>query len=121
ARFPARPMRRIRITATDPWMADGPEVLALAELLVLAQGRNVAIEARVASSSSRNAPRAWTRANLIDMITPLGLPVAPQPGGAPGYHSAVAARADEAKWIQVELPEAIGIDEIRLVPARVRE
>ena len=121
ARFPARPVRRIRLTATDPWMADGPEVLALAELLVLAQGRNVAIEARVASSSSRNAPRAWTRANLIDMITPLGLPVAPQPGGAPGYHSAVAARADEAKWIQVELPEATGIDEIRLVPARVRE
>lgn len=121
ARFAPRPVRRVRFTATDPWTADGPEVLALAELLVLAQGRNVAVEARVGSSSSRNAPRAWTRANLVDMVTPLGLPVAPQPGGVPGYHSAVAAHADEVKWIQLELPETAGIEEIRLVPARVRE
>ena len=121
ARFPPRPVRRVRFTATDPWTADGPEVLALAELLVLAQGRNVAVEARVDSSSSRSAPRAWTRANLVDMVTPLGLPVAPQAGGSPGYHSTVAARADEPKWIQLELPETAAIDEIRLVPARVRE
>ncbi len=120
-RFSPRPILKVRLTATEPWTADGPEVLALAEMMVMAAHRNVALEARVDSSSSRNAPRAWTRANLTDMITPLGLPQAPQAGGMPGFHSAVAARAEEVKWITLELPEPATLDEVRLVPVRLRE
>ncbi len=118
ARFAPRKVKRARLTATEPWTADGPEVLGLAEMLVLSGNLNPAIGGRVSSSSSRNAPRAWTRSNLIDMATPLGLPVAPQAGGTPGFHSAVAARADEVKWIQLELPEVLPLEEIRLIPVR---
>ncbi len=121
ARFEPRTVKRIRFTATDPWSVDGPEILAMAEMLVLSGDRNLALGATVTSSSSRNAPRAWTRLNLIDMVTPLGLPVAPQPGGTPGFHSAVSAKADAEKTLTLTLPEVTQLDEIRLVPVRRRE
>ena len=121
ARFEPRIVKRIRFTATDPWSVDGPEILAMAEMLVLSGDRNLALGATVTSSSSRNAPRAWTRLNLIDMVTPLGLPVAPQPGGTPGFHSAVSAKADAEKTLTLTLPEVTQLDEIRLVPVRRRE
>ena len=120
-RFEPRIVKRIRFTATDPWSVDGPEILAMAEMLVLSGDRNLALGATVTSSSSRNAPRAWTRLNLIDMVTPLGLPVAPQPGGRPGFHSAVSAKADAEKTLTLTLPEITPLDEIRLVPVRRRE
>ena len=118
ARFPPRAVKRARLTATEPWTADGPEVLAMAEIYLLSGSLNHAIHAKVNSSSSRNAPRAWTRTNLTDMVSPLGLPLAPETGGAPGFHSAVATEAHTAKWIQVELPVAVPLEEIRLVPVR---
>lgn len=121
ARFDPRPVKRVRFTATDPWSVDGPEILALAEMLVLSGTRNLAIDGAVTSSSSRNAPRAWTRANLTDMITPLGLPVTPASGGSLGFHSAVAARADESKSLTLTLREITPLDEIRLVPVRRRD
>lgn len=121
ARLEPRLVKRVRFTATEPWSVDGPDILALAELLVLFRTRNLALEAMVNSSSSRNAPRAWTRSNLIDMITPLGLPTVPQAGGTRGFHSAVASRADEPKSLTLTLPEVTPLDEIRLVPVRRRD
>lgn len=121
ARFAPRPIKRVRFTATEPWSVDGPEILAMAEMLVLSGPRNLALEATVTSSSSRNAPRAWTRSNLIDMVTPLGLPVAPQAGGTNGFHSAVSDTADTEKTVTLSLPEIAVLDEIRLVPVRRRE
>ncbi len=117
-RFEPRLVKRVRLTATEPWTTDGPEVLALAEMVLFSGNRNLALDARVNSSSSRNAPRAWTRANLTDMTTPLGLPTAPETGGSPGFHGAVAAMEDTEKWIMLELPEAVPLDEVRLVPVR---
>jgi signal transduction histidine kinase len=121
ARFEPRMIKRARFTATDPWSADGPEVLAMAEMLVLSGDRNLALDASVTSSSSRNAPRAWTRLNLIDMITPLGLPVAPQSGGTNGFHSATSAKGDAEKTLTLTLPEITALDEIRLVPVRRKD
>jgi signal transduction histidine kinase len=121
SRFDSQPVKRVRFTATEPWTADGPEVLSLAEFMVLSGNLNVALNATVSSSSTRNAPRAWTRANLIDMVTPLGLPQAPQAARLPGFHSAVASVADEQKWLTLELPEAVPLDEIRLIPVRRQE
>ncbi len=118
AHFEPRPVKRARFTATEPWIADGPEVLAMAEVYLLSGVQNLALEAKVNTSSSRNAPRAWTRSNLTDLVTPLGLPAAPQAGGAPGFHSAVAGKPDEIKWLTLELPEALPLDEVRLIPVR---
>jgi hypothetical protein len=121
ARFAPRPVKRVRFTATEPWSVDGPEILALAEMLVLSGTRNLALGATVSSSSSRNAPRSWMRSNLNDMVTPLGLPVAPQAGGTHGFHSSVSETADAEKTLTLTLPEIAPIDEIRLVPVRRRE
>jgi len=121
ASFEPLTIKRVRFTATDPWSVDGPEILALAEILVLSGARNLALDATVSSSSTRNAPRAWTRVNLIDMITPLGLPVAPHTGGTNGFHSAVALTADAEKTLTLTLPAVTPLDEIRLVPVRRKE
>ena len=121
ARFEARRVKRARFTATDPWSVDGPEILAMAEMLVLSGDRNLALDATVTSSSTRNAPRAWTRLNLIDMTTPLGLPVAPQSRGTLGFHSAVSDKADAEKTLTLTLPEITPLDEIRLVPVRRKD
>lgn len=121
ARLPPQPIKSVRLTATEPWAADGPDVLAMAELLIMSGKRNLAIEGRVSSSSTRNAPRVWTRANLVDMITPLGLPVEPQGAGALGYHSAVAGRPDDVKTITLALPESVLLEEVRLVPVRRKD
>ena len=121
ARFEPRRVKRARFTATDPWSVDGPEILAMAEMLVLSGDRNLALDATVTSSSSRNAPRAWTRLNLADMTTPLGLPVAPQSGGTLGFHSAVSDKADTEKTLTLTLPEVTPLDEIRLVPVRRKD
>jgi signal transduction histidine kinase len=120
ATFEPQKVKRARFTATEPWSVDGPEILAMAEMLLLQGDHNLAIEATVSSSSSRNAPLAWTRANLIDMITPLGLPVSPQKGTL-GFHSAVSAKADAVKTLTLELPEITPLDEVRLVPVRRRD
>lgn len=121
ARFEPRVIKRARFTATEPWSVDGPEILAMAEMLVLSGDRNLALDATVTSSSSRNAPRAWTRLNLIDMITPLGLPVEPRNAGTNGYHSAVSDKADAEKTLTLTLPELTPLDEIRLVPVRRKD
>ncbi len=121
SRFDPRRVKRVRFTATDPWSVDGPEILAMAEMLVLSGTRNLAIDGTVTSSSSRSAPRAWTRNNLVDMITPLGLPIVPQAGGLRGFHSAVADKADTEKSLTLTLPQLTPLDEIRLVPVRRRD
>ena len=121
ATFPPMPVRRVRLTATEPWQRDGAPVLALAEMLILSGERNVAAGATVTSTSTRDYPLSWSRRNLVDMITPLGLPVSPGKQGSPGFHSAVAMRADAVKSVTITLPEAAPLDEVWLVPVRRRE
>lgn len=121
ARFPPRPVQSVRLTATEPWAVDGPEILAIAEMYILSGRRNLAPAGKVTSSSSRNAPRAWTRPNLVDSITPLGLPLSPHPPGiqAPaGFHSAVSQMPEAAKSLTLTLAEAATPDEIVLFPVR---
>lgn len=120
ASFEPQKVKRARFTATEPWSVDGPEILAMAEMLLLHGDHNLALEATVSSSSSRNAPLAWTRSNLIDMITPLGLPVSPQKGTL-GFHSEVSVKADAVKTITLTLTEVTPIDEVRLVPVRRKD
>jgi len=121
ARFAPISAARVRFTATKAWTRDGPQVLALAEMLVLSGERNLALDAIVTSSSVRNLPWAWARANLNDMVTPLGLPVAPQSGGRLGFHSAVAAEATNTKFVTIALARPVVLDEVRIVPVRRRD
>lgn len=120
ARFEPRRIKRVRLTATEAWSVDGPETLAMAELLILSGNRNLAAGAKVTCSSTRAAPRVWTRGGLVDWITPLGLPVRPAPTGAPGFHSAVSQTDEEPKHVTISLREPMPIDEVLVVPARVK-
>lgn len=111
-------LQRVRLTVTVPWESDGPPVLALSEIMVLCGNRNMASKARVRASSSREIPPTWSRNNLVDMMMPLGLPIAPAAGAAVmGWHGPVAASMDEVQAINVDLGEETKLDEIRLVPA----
>lgn len=121
ARFDPTPVKRVRLTATEPWHRDGAPVLALAEMLVLSGERNVVLGATVKSSTAREFPLSWSRRNLLDMVTPLGLPIAPRAQGRLGFHSSVAASADEVKSVTITLPATVPLDEVCLVPVRMRE
>lgn len=115
---PGGRLQRIRLTATEPWESDGSPVLALSEILVLRGNRNLTSEARVQASSSREVPPAWSRKNLVDMMTPLGLPVAPSAGAeVMGWHSPVAASMNEVQAFTVDLGKETRLDEVRLIPA----
>jgi signal transduction histidine kinase len=111
-------LQRIRLTATEPWESDGEPVLALSEIMVLRGNRNLAPKARVEASSAREVPPAWSRKNLSDMMTPLGLPVAPAAGAqVMGWHGPVAASINEVQAFTVDLGKETPLDEIRLIPA----
>ncbi len=115
---PGTLLTRIRLTAIRPWRSDGPPVLALAEMLVLDGNDNVASRAIVRSSSSRELLPAWSRGNLTDMATPLGLPLAPDPAAkVMGWHGAIASSMNERQSVTIDLGRPVEISEIRLVPA----
>ena len=59
------------------------------------------------------------KSELAGVPDPLARPVdAPVTSPTNGYHSAIAAKPDTAKWVQVDLGSEQNIDLIRLLPAR---
>ncbi|MES2709636.1 MAG: ATP-binding protein [Verrucomicrobiota bacterium] len=114
---PGTVLRRVRLTVVNTAPAEGTAVLALSELLVLQGNRNMALKARVKSSSSREIPPTWSRANLTDMATPLGLPLAPGEVKRMGWQAAPADSADREAAVTVDLGREVALEEIRLVPA----
>jgi signal transduction histidine kinase len=121
ANFAPIQTRRVRLTTLVPWQRDGAPVLALAEMFIFSGNRNVTLGATVSSTSSREYTTSWARRNLIDHITPLGLPVVPSANTSLGFHSNVAHKADEPKSVTLEFPEPILLEEVRLIPVRRRE
>jgi signal transduction histidine kinase len=110
-------LRRIRLTATELWHSEGPPVFGLSEVLLLRGNRNLTDGASIHTSSSREIPPTWSRNNVLDMATPLGLPITPAEAPVMGWHSEVGASANETRHVTVDLGEARVIDEIRLAPA----
>ena len=110
-------LRRIRLTATDLWRSDGPPVFALSEVMLLRGNRNMTGGAVVRTSSSREIPPSWSRNNLLDMATPLGLPIMPDDFPLMGWHGEVRTSVGDALDVTVDFGKPREIDEIRLVPA----
>ncbi len=108
---------RIRLTAIEPWQGEGAGVLALAEMMVLADNRNLTANGKVRASSSRELPPTWSKNNLIDMMTPLGLPLAPGEGKIMGWHGPVMPNIERQQEVTVDLGKVVPLDEVRLVPA----
>jgi signal transduction histidine kinase len=110
-------LRRIRLTATELWRSDGPAVFGFSEIMLLRGHRNLTHGASVRTSSSREIPPSWSRNNLLDMATPLGLPISPAAAPLMGWQGEVRASAGDAQHVTVDLGEPKAIDEIRLAPA----
>lgn len=105
-----------RLTATRPWSRGGPYLLSLSEIMLLRGNLNVATNAVISSSSSREFHPTWSRRGITDMATPLGLPVNPNAPGEMGWHSQPSARSGELKSFTVDLGKSWPLDVIRLVP-----
>lgn len=109
-------MEKLRLTVIDPWEMDGFRVLSLSEIMVLRGNYNIAPEAEVNTRNSRENRPFWSRSNLIDGFTILGLPVLPDNSSKLGWHSDTATKMDVTKFVTVDLGKEFPIDEIRLIP-----
>ena len=110
-------LRRIRLTATELWRSDGLPVFGLSEVILLRGNRNLTRGASVSTSSSREIPPSWSRYNVLDMATPLGLPIKPAEAPVMGWQGEVRASMSDTQHVTVDLGETREIDEIRLAPA----
>lgn len=101
--------RRIRFTATQPWLlGQGLYACALGELMVLRGHRNLSTSHRsvtVRTSNSRETPRPHQ--NLMNGQSVLGAPLGKRPPDSATighcWHSQLSRRADAVKWVQIDL------------------
>ena len=113
--------RFIRVTATRLWERTDDWVFALAELVAVSEGVNVASKATVTAFDSTEAGASWAKSNLVDDHTSrLPLKSLAEGDASPtnGYHSAIMPKPDATKWVQVDLGASVPIETVRLVPAR---
>ncbi|MSU52562.1 MAG: hypothetical protein EXS41_04090 [Opitutaceae bacterium] len=113
--------RRVRVTMTEPWTADGQFFgFALGEIMAMRGNRNLAAGARVTASEQFESLAIWGKANLTDGQSLLGAPLGAARSPSRGYHSAIVESADATKWVQVDLGEPTAINEVRLIGASGR-
>lgn len=110
--------RYIRVTATALWRAPagGREVFALSEIMVLKGGRNLAVGKAVSALDSEEWADQWSQKFLCDGITTLGIPHGERESPTLGFR----ARSKEPalhSWVQVDLGEAMAIDQIEIILA----
>jgi DNA-binding CsgD family transcriptional regulator len=79
--------------------------------------RNMTSQAKVDSATSREIPPTWSKSNLVDMETPLGLPLAPGKSEIVDWQGLVATSVSQPISVTVDLGEPFTLDEIRLLPA----
>ena len=110
--------RYVRFTATRlAQQRLGRGFFALGELFVFSGPVNMAAGAPVTSSGAYETQPTWMLGNLTDGLTHLGAPITPSAFRSNGWHSGIAATAEQTKWVQVDLGTAMPIDEVRLYPA----
>ena len=114
---PKTVLRSVRLSVIEPWRTIGPPVLAMSEIFMLNGNRNMTRGAKVTSPTSREIPPGWHRPNLVDMTTPLGLPLAPGGSEVLGWHGPVATSINQRISVTVDLGRPFMLDEIRLLPA----
>lgn len=110
--------RHVRLRVLRHWTrGDGKFLSAFGELMVLSGGRNVALYSSVKGTSFTNLPD-WFRHHLVDGQTDLGLNVGPEPSPTNGFLSRTEDNRFSEKWIQLELPRTVQVDEVAIIPAQ---
>ncbi|MEM9480062.1 MAG: histidine kinase [Verrucomicrobiota bacterium] len=110
--------RFLRLRVLEHWTReDGRYLSAFGELMVLANNRNVALRATVDAESFTSFPD-WHHAFVVDGQTDLGLPVSPEPSRTNGFLTKGSKERLANRWIQLELPRVVEVDEVVLIPAQ---
>ena len=112
--------RYVRVTATRLWTPPGKSgpadgVFALAEMMVLKGDRNLAVGKTVRSLDAVASGRQWNRLFLTDGRTPLGVPHMRVESSSLGFR--VSSKGQQSRWVQIDMGEAMPIEEIRVIPA----
>ncbi|MEM9016875.1 MAG: histidine kinase [Verrucomicrobiota bacterium] len=110
--------RYIRITATRLWVQpeSNQEVLALSEVMVLKEGRNLVVSKEVTSLDSEEQSDRWSRRFVTDGITTLGIPQGIYESPTLGFRARSSEPATSS-WVQVDLGEPMKVDEIQIILA----
>lgn len=110
--------RHLRLRVLKHWTrGDGRILTAFGEVMVMSQQRNVALRAEVTAPSFTTLPD-WHRDHLVDGQTDLGLPIRPEPSPSNGFLMQGQMGPSTEKWIQLELPESVTMDEVIIIPAQ---
>lgn len=110
--------RFLRLRVLEHWTRDDGRILsAFGEIMVLAEGRNVALRAEVDADAFISLPD-WDRDHLVDGQTDLGLPIEPHPSPTNGFLSQGHKQPLTKKWVQLKLAAPARIDEVVLIPAQ---
>jgi hypothetical protein len=122
----------IRITASKLWNRRHPGkqltddwIFALGEVIVLADGANVARGKSVTAADSIEAGERWGKKNVTDgvlnthTIDQFRKAIQPVGGKSPsnGYHSHFTNVAETEKWVQLDLGESKKLGRVMLYPA----
>lgn len=111
--------RYIRVNATGAlWRSapGAPEVFALSEVMVLKNGRNIAVGKEVTALDSEEVENQWSTSFVTDGITTLGIPQGAIESPGLGFR-ARSAEEVTSSWVQVDLGEPMKIDEVRIILA----
>ncbi|MEM1063120.1 MAG: histidine kinase, partial [Planctomycetota bacterium] len=117
--------RYLRITLTELANVAGRWTGALSEIVVLAGGRNLALNASVTAPDAASTPPVWDASYLVDGKTPLGQPIVPAVSEDDlSEYDGVFFRsqniADET-WFEIDLGQVETIDAVRLFPVHARQ
>jgi signal transduction histidine kinase len=96
--------------------ASNQEVFSLSEVMVMKDGRNIAVGKEVTALDSEERSDQWSRRFVTDGITTLGIPHGVKESPTLGFRARSAEPAPNS-WVQVDLGEAMEIDEIHLILA----
>ena len=116
--------RYVRFTATKLSPQPGMSsrfIFCLGEVLVLSDGRNVALRCDVLAPNAVETLPTWSPKHLVDGTHALGLPVRAGGKYSNGWHSAISSTTDATKWVQADLGSKQRVEEIRLIPAHPRD
>ncbi|MDE0858715.1 MAG: histidine kinase [Akkermansiaceae bacterium] len=110
--------RYLRLRVLEHWTReDGRFLSAFGEMMVLSEGRNVALYSEVKADSFTTLPD-WHKRHLVDGQVDLGLPVTPEPSPSNGFLSKGSKERSADKWIEIELPRAAKVDDVVIIPAQ---
>lgn len=109
--------RYVRFTATRLAAGSAPRFyFCLGELLVFSNAGVVSARCPVTSSKASETAPTWSKSNLVDGISALGLPVIPGSKATNGWHSAIHNTPEHQSWVQMDLGRSQPVDEVRFIP-----